>query len=121
MKTSKQLLLLLCIFSLGFGCKPKELSDDEAKQTVQRLLDKSAGITLQEWQGLVKVSDTEMTGRAELNCGSYNGGKHPHIAFTFHKDVNNQWVLDKMNDIDNVYSEDIFRWIRQSLYEKVNP
>lgn len=100
----------------------KELTNENAKETVNNLL-KIKG-SLVNWMGLLKYSDYEVKGRATIDK-RIKGLQYPDGSvvysvfmngdFVFHKDINDFWVLDRVEFIPLVGSEG---W-SETVYAKV--
>ena len=113
-------LKLLFVFAIGFfsSCSSKQLSDDDAKNTVMKVVQKDSRVSLIEWQGLIKNGDNEMKGRAKLRC-NIGFTQEPTVEFLFHKNSDNVWVLDQMHAIDGAVTQGVANWTDQTVFEKV--
>ncbi len=97
--------------------KKGELTDDLAKETVEKLLlkgdelpDNRVNARLTEWHGLFKISENEMHAKAIIRQKHEMAGK-----FVFRKNVDNEWVLLKVE----FRTESGMNYWKQEVFQKV--
>lgn len=81
----------------------KNLTHENAKNTAIQLLTKK-NCKLGNWDGLMKISEYEIHGRASIFKWIGDSDKLIFGSFIFHRDIDDRWVLDKI-----YFSYDPFR------------
>ncbi|OFY50999.1 MAG: hypothetical protein A2W85_05145 [Bacteroidetes bacterium GWF2_41_31] len=92
--------ILIAILLFLSCCTNSSLTEKKALKTVDSVLAKGVELLdnspnpayLLEWQGLLKISETEMHGRAIIQHKDGRMGGQ----FIFHIDANNRWILDEV-------------------------
>ena len=101
----------------------KVITEEKAKHTIDMLLAQGKKVpgndmaaSLKQVLGLFKISENEYNAKAILiNNSNINRNEELRGKFIFHKNTNNEWVLDKL-EFSNASGTDIWN---AEVYQKV--
>lgn len=118
MKTIKQAIYLICVFSILLSCTSNSLKQDQAEKTIREFLSGNSFETSKEIispQTIQKIEKTNIFSQFNTSVKVYfknkEGRKDFTLLFIFSRTPDNKWFLESIEGVDGT-TQELSDWLK---------